>query len=309
MMFLRALPIVFTAFTLGAVIPAHADATAGVNPFAELNAAGHEAYSAAKADILKSDQPVFLVTDSVTLIRGEELGSFPITPVIYDQLKSVSHISLGLYGAAKGLIDHPGSKEWLDRFVALRDAGLSAKENMTASVLNAEQQERQVALIDASIAYIDATVSAGGTDLAALTEYMQGVTPLFMANVDDSAIAQIDMIDKAVQELRTQLTDDEFARAIAVVTGPKMPRGDHLVSQYFAFAFNEDLETSKRIVYTENVFDPDGAMAILRTFVTERQLGDITFGNASRMERDLLADAATAELVRRFGEIGTRARP
>ena len=80
---------IFFAF----VLPAFAQ-----NPtsllFNDLNAAARESYAASRALALKSDQPVFLVTDTVTLIRGEDLGSLPYTPALYHELKSISHLPL-----------------------------------------------------------------------------------------------------------------------------------------------------------------------------------------------------------------------
>jgi hypothetical protein len=45
-------------------------------------------------------------------------------------------------------------------------------------------------------------------------------------------------------------------------------------------------------------------MAVLRTFLIDRRISELTFGDASRLERDVLGDAATAELLRRFGKLG-----
>ena len=73
--------------------------------FNDLNAAARESYAASRALALKSDQPVFLVTDTVTLIRGEDLGSQPYKPALYHELKSISHLPLGAYSASLGLLD------------------------------------------------------------------------------------------------------------------------------------------------------------------------------------------------------------
>ena len=240
----------------------------------------------------------------MTLIRGGELGTRPIVPAIYRELKDISHLQLGVYDAVTGLIKHQGAQPWIDRLSALRTASLVAKSALAGSLLNDVQRKRQTAFIDQNIAFLDDVLSRRTSSVEALTAHMRAITPAVLANVNDAAIAQIDMLGKAVKELSKQLSEAEFANAIAVLTGPKMPRDDFLPSQYFAFAFNEDLATTKRIVYVESIYEAEGAMAVLRTFLIDRRISELTFGDASRLERDVLGDAATAELLRRFGKLG-----
>jgi hypothetical protein len=289
----------------GLAWPALADGSAGDNLFEALNTTGREAYGAARAEVIAPDQAVFLVTDKVTLLKGsEELGALPYTPLVYTQLKSVSHVSLGFFGACKGLLAHPQSPEWIARFDALRVAASEAQPNLAVSVLNETQRQRQEVLLKNSLTAIGEVISKKACSAELLESYMQSAAPILLANANDAAVAQIEMLDGAVKTLAEKLSADEWARALAVVTGPKMPRVDFLVSQYFAMAFNEDLNTSKRIIYTESVYDPDEALAILRVVLFDRGLGKIAFKDEGRMERDLLGDAARVELLRRFGKLG-----
>jgi len=87
--------------------------------FNDLNAAARESYAAVRALALKSDQPLFLVTDTVTLIRGEDLGSLPYSPPLYDFLKSISHLPLGVYSASIGRLEHPADQRWIERLKTL----------------------------------------------------------------------------------------------------------------------------------------------------------------------------------------------
>lgn len=272
----------------------------------DLNSAAREAYGAAKAKAVKSEQAVFVAADKVILFKGnEELGALPYTPPVYEQLKSASHLVLGIYGAVTGLLDDGAGKEWLKRLTVLRQTALAVKDNLGDMLFSPAQKARQETIIDASVRYIDDVLTKRVTTPEVLTAYMREMAPLILANANDAAIAQIDMLDNAVIELKKQLTESEFEHALALVLGPKMPREDFLASQYFAFAFNEDLTTTKRIVYAENIFDVDQALGLLRTYLADRRMSAIAFGNPGRMERDLLGDAATADLLRRFGKLGS----
>lgn len=270
-----------------------------------LNGVSREAYGAAKLNAVNDGQAVFVAADKVILFRGEqELGALPYTPPVYAQLKAVSHLVFGTYGAVTGLLDEGPVQEWSERLTELRQAASAVKDNLDDTLFSPAQKTRQVAIIDTSVRYIENVLMTRETTHEALTAYMREMAPLTLANANDAAVAQIDMLDNAVTELKKQLTEDEFRHALALVLGPKMPRDDFLASQYFAFIFNEDLATTKRIVYAENIFNVDEALGLLRTFLADRRMSTIAFGNPGRMERDFMGDAATAELLRRFGMLG-----
>jgi hypothetical protein len=54
----------------------------------------------------------------------------------------------------------------------------------------------------------------------------------------------------------------------------------------------------------ESIFDRDAALDVLRTVLNDRVASQAFFGESYRLERDLMADGATVELMRRFGRLG-----
>ena len=137
---------IFFAF----VLPAFAQ-----NPtsllFNDLNAAARESYAASRALALKSDQPVFLVTDTVTLIRGEDLGSLPYTPALYHELKSISHLPLGAYSASRGLLENPKDQRWMDRLRMLLYQLNIAEVDLPKASFTALQRARQQNILSLSL--------------------------------------------------------------------------------------------------------------------------------------------------------------
>ena len=95
--------IILTAALLWSFQPAAAsDAPAAQDAFMELNTVSREAYSAIRNEVIPPDQAIFLVTDKLTLIRGGELGTRPIVPAIYRELKDISHLQLGVMAQLPG---------------------------------------------------------------------------------------------------------------------------------------------------------------------------------------------------------------
>jgi hypothetical protein len=279
------IPLKTISIFFALVLPAFAQ-----NPtplFNELNTAARESYAASRALALKSDQPVFLVTDTVTLIRGEDLGSLPYTPALYHELKSISHLPIGAYSASIGLLENPKDKRWMDQLRML---------------LN------QLNILSVSRAYLDAILMRGNVDIASINLYARTLAPLLLANAADAASVQIEALDQAVIELSKKLKPGELDKAIAVITGPKTPREGNLQFQYFVFAFGTG-SAGTRVLYMESIFDREAALGVLRTVLNDRVASQAFFGETYRLERDLMADGATVELMRRFGQLGKQPRP
>lgn len=271
--------------------------------FNDLNAAARESYGAARALALKSDQPVFLVTDTVTLIRGEDLGSLPYSPPLYHELKSISHLPLGVHSASIGLLESPTKQPWIERLRTLVKNVDIAEADLAKASFTEAQRVRQQKILLLSRAYIDNVLSRENVDMASITRYSRALAPLLLANAADAANVQIEALDQAVRELSKKLKPGEFEKALAVITGPKTPREGNLQFQYFVYAFGPG-SAGSRVLYMESIFDREAALGVLRTVLNDRVASQAFFGDTYRLERDLMADGATVELMRRFGHLG-----
>lgn len=291
-----ALVVVFAA--------SHASAFQGDGQlFNDLNMAGRSAYAKEHSKMLPADLPVFLVSGKVSLIKGSKRGERAYTPPVYDQLKSLSHLPLGVAAAGLFALETPNDLSWRSSLLDLRSKAISAKTRLDASALNTLQKQRQIAIIDQSLAFIDEALAKSSVDPDILKKYTQAMAPLLLANTTEAAQAQIAMLDQSVNDLGKDLSPDEWNRAIVVLTGPKTAREGHLQSQYFMFRLGEKV-MGQRIIYVENIFDEDQALSVLQTLLIDRKIGGLFFNDPSRMERDLLSDAATVELMQRFGRLG-----
>lgn len=271
--------------------------------FNDLNVAARESYAAARSLALKSDQPVFLVTDTVTLIRGEDLGSLPYSPPLYHYLKSLSHLPLGVYSASVGLLENPTDKRWIERLRVLLSQINTTEADLGRASFTEQQKARQQNILSLSRTHLEEILMRENTDSASVTRYSRALAPLLLANASDAAKVQIEALDQAVHELSQKLKPGEFEKAIAVITGPKTPREGNLQFQYFVFAFGPG-SAGARVLYMESIFEREAALGVLRTVLNDRKASQAFFGETYRLERDLMADGATVELMRRFGRLG-----
>lgn len=275
----------------------------GPDPYGELNRTAREAYGAAKAQVLRPDQAVFIVSDKLTLLKGGQSWSETFTPALYTNLKSLSHIPLGLFAVSSARGHSPDDPQWNKHIATLRDFAKASLLTLDQHGFSDAQKGRLRDLMERSIAYADRALAEPKADLEALRDYARAVAPATLANAAEAAKARLNEMHRAVNELRTRLEPGEWEKAYALILAPKTPRVGNLEYEYFVNAMGPG-SAEKRVIYAESIFDSEVALGLLRTLLIDRSVAEAFYGDSSRMERDLLADGATAELLRMFGRLG-----
>ena len=105
------------------------------------------------------------------------------------------------------------------------------------------------------------------------------------------------------------MTPAERAQLRAVVAVSHMSRPGNVAMQYFSVALGEswegrfdqeDLQPGKRVLAAESAVDEAEAFGLLATHALDARVASRFFGEKTRMERDLLADAAERILTEMF---------
>jgi hypothetical protein len=253
---------------------------AAPDPVAALNSVARAGYADARSRAIVNAGPVLLVGPSrIMLIGGGPRLEMELAPPAYHQLKTVDHIALGLRSL---FFEEVPSRQ---KLLELREAA----QQMPLP----EPRARQERIVRLSVEAIDQAL-AGGTDLAA---YGREVAPLLLDNALDAARLQIADLDRAVAAVRERLGESGFARLHVVIAGAHMAREGEISLQYFEKLFGE--REGLRIVFAEGLWDEKSQLALLGTHLVDASLGQAFFGDARRMHRDLLSDAAAQVLRER----------
>lgn len=101
------------------------------------------------------------------------------------------------------------------------------------------------------------------------------------------------------------MTASDWANVQVVISGPHQPRKDNEQEQYFFRLFDEDIQFDDRspnILYAESIWDEPHLMRMLGNHLLDQTISRAFFpSDPERMQRDLLADAATTVLNEIFG--------
>jgi hypothetical protein len=107
---------------------------------------------------------------------------------------------------------------------------------------------------------------------------------------------QLESLDAAVENVLAATSAAERRALHVVVTGDHQARVRSLPMQYFQKRFAEPPGEENRVIFAEGARSVDEALALLATCRLDRKVAAAFFGDAKRLQRDVLGDAAAALL-------------
>jgi len=285
---------------IAAATPARAvdDTATPSTPAAQLAAVDgffFTSYERAVHEVLGDGPPAFLVLpDRLVLYRGSSRQEWPLIPPLFNELKTVAHVTLGLFAI---LSPTNGGPLGAGDTIALRQyQGLlaSARSAIQQVGLSPEQRQRQDAILGLSQALAERALSQGHMPEADLTAFCRKIRPLVDANIGEAVRAYLDELNRRMATALPELADGERTTYLVIVSGVHQARIDNAAMQYFDRLMHDPATISQRLMYAENVFDETGALHLLGIHRMARRVGKAYFDDPYYMNRDLFAPAAAA---------------
>jgi hypothetical protein len=114
---------------------------------------------------------------------------------------------------------------------------------------------------------------------------------------DHATRYQLAALHQVVESLLGELTYEEKRTLRVVVVGVHQPRARSLVMQYFQQRLREPEGAEERLAYAEGATTEDEALALVGTQRVDRAIATAFFGEAKRLQRDVLGDATKKRLA------------
>jgi hypothetical protein len=278
--------------------------TSDVELLKQLDDACIAAYAIGRAKMVDRAGPIILVGGDLTLIWNGQKMHASYTPQIYTTLKSLSHVFLGTMGLLEAYADDPAATQsrWQTPLRAMRQKAASVQARFDEFGLSGDSLTRNRYLFDHLLSFIDHVLKQGTYTRAALIAMARPLAPLLLADADQAARAQIDMMNAAIEAWRTKLPVKAWASVLVMIQDAHQPRSENLKAIYFDQLLGRT--PVPQVVYAESVFDEKGALKLAGSILIDRAISIDTFEEELRLERDLLGDAADAYLKERFGKLG-----
>jgi len=267
------------------------------DPLIRLDQAFRKAYATNRKRVQAKTSPLVIASgDNLVLYRDGKRTEVKVTPPLYDDLKSISHVPLAIYSLlASGDVPDQEQRAALRGYRAVVQ---TARDSIDRRWIEPKTLVRQKEILDGSLTYLAEVLQAEKGPLPDLQAFCRRMAPLLLANSGDAARAEIDATHAQMMRWRQELTREEWGRLQVIVVGSQMPRRGNLDVQYFAHLLGLKGE-GPRLTYAEALWEEPAAIRLLASRLVDREVGRIFFDDDQRMFRDLLGDAA-AEYLRTF---------
>jgi hypothetical protein len=264
-----------------------------IDPLRSLNNNSQALYALAKQNALARLGPIIIVAgDDLVLRNGTQRVQVRFIPELYHTLKTFDHITLAIDVTLTAHVsEDPLGEDVLGELRDYRKLFPAAAQKLESVGLDAEQRERQRAILEASSSFLASVIKNRRCSSTERIVFMRKMNPLILTNAVAAARAAIDALHRQVNEWQGQIPPDQWNRLMVIVIGKQLPRNGNLAVQYFAHLLGEKGE-GERITYAEGLGDEPRALDLLATRLVDTQVGIDFFNDPLRMHRDLLSDGA-----------------
>jgi hypothetical protein len=262
-----------------------------------LNNTSRGFFAQAKARALSTEGPVMiLIGDDLVLRQGEKRRQARFIPDTYHALKAFAHIPMAIDVAlAAHAEENPLEEDTVRELRDYRGMITAARSALASAALDGEQRERQEALVEASMKFLDSVIENRRCTAEGRIAFARRMNPFIVANDSAAARAALDSLHRLVGAWKADLSPEEWRRLTVIVTGRPLPRKDNLAVQYFARLLGLPGE-GPRLIYAEGVVDEPRALDLLATHRVTTQIAVDFFNDRDAMARDLLGEGARSYL-------------
>lgn len=246
-------------------------------PLDGVNDSFHEAYDRNR-EWVQLDEPVLVsLADDLVLFGGKVRGhaklTFRVTSPELVAIKSIAHAPVALWLLLQRPADTPDQ---------LR-LGANALQQLRAFITRSGDDP----ILKDTLAWMDRMPFDP-------EEFAAALGPRLREAIAKATTLQLEALDVSTDDALSRLSAEERRGLHVAVTGDHQARERSLPMQYFRKRFADP----DRVVYAEGVTDADEAAALVGKQRLDRKMAKAFFGDPKRMQRDLLGDAAKAELAK-----------
>jgi hypothetical protein len=262
----------------------------------EFDQAMRAIYHRGQRDLSDGTRPLLIVGGDLTLVTAETTKSYEFTPRLYHELKSVSHIVLGVIGAVTPWPSGPdGEARWRRELGDIRAAIGALEPSLAELGLTADQLARAQSIMSKGDAFVSNALEAGALSPDDVAAFLNSVRADWLANARDAEYAKLTSLHETVSELRDEMPAEDWARTIVLVRGSRVVHKNNGTLDYFARVMPDQF-ASHRVMFGENIHSLDDSVRHVGDVMMQRHVGAWVFSDPDRMEIDLLGYEAGSVL-------------
>ena len=276
-------------------------------PFAGINGSFHETYTRLVDQVLsqlgESIPVILLIGDDATLLcdGGEQHGQ--VIPARYHELKALAHLAFGvqltLMANGSGRLTELTASELHQKRAHIREAQAAANSTSFSVTMKAPDE-----LLCRACALVDRVLAEGAVDFERLQDHVRALASHALETAQLAVCIELEQLHALLGRWRNDLGEKHWAGLYVVICGAHQPRYREAACQYFGRLLHQregyGAEREDRLVYGEGLCDVDAALDLLARHIVDQRASNLLFGDRRRLQEDLLADAASAEVRKLF---------
>lgn len=249
-----------------------------------------------QAELTARTRPVMLIARDVTVVTKDGETTYPRDGKGYDELKTVSHVLLGIIGAVTPWPqDDAGKARMKTEFAVIRTeigAFLSAIDGLDLPVDTIAKQREMLGMAEM---FIDEWLSAETLTRADVSAAINRMRPVWSANMRDAARVELEALHRAVTAARDDLSEGDWQRIYVVSHGGPDVRAVNVVRLYLQRVMPGKVDAGQ-VLFAVDTHGKDKMIDFAGYVRMQRIVGAWAFGDPKRMEVDLLGYEAGAIL-------------
>ena len=284
------------------------------SPFAAINVAFHETYTRIVDQVLgqlgESIPVVVVIGDDATLLCDGREQREQVISARYHELKALAHLAFGvqltLMANGSGQVTELTANELHEKRAQIRDVHAvanSASSTPTITTLPKAAAE----LLCRARTLIDRVLEEGVVDFERLHENIRALASHALETAQLAVCIELEQLHALLARWRNDLGEARWAGLYVVICGAHQPRYREATCQYFGQLLHQPegygAEREDRLVYGEGVCDVNAALDLLARHIVDQRASNLLFGDRRRLQEDLLADAARAEVRKLFPKV------
>jgi hypothetical protein len=267
----------------------------------DLNEAFHHNYSQAIQRSYESlgqrDTPAIVVSgDHVTLFHDGKQETVSIIPELYQQVKSISHVSFGIYVTLANNGFGPLADDIRADAAYQLDLIEQGLDILDILAIPAGFVALQRDTLTAAAAIVRDVLESGRIDREQFLAFGRTSAPLYLDNAALAARLELDQLHEVIGRWRKQLGPDAWEKVYVVICAAHQARYRETTKQYFQRLFHEaeglGANFENRVVYAEHIHDNEAALQLLARHLVDRRTSVALFGDPTRLQEDLMSDGA-----------------
>jgi hypothetical protein len=283
-------------------------------PFAAINVSFHETYTRLVEQVLvqlgDTVPVVVLVGDDATLLCDGRKQHDQVIPTRYHELKVLGHLAFGvqltLMANGHGRLSDVTVSELHQKRIQIRETQaiintLPAGESCPSKMKAPEE------LLCRARDLVDTVLEEGEVDFDRIQKHISALTSRALETARLAVCIELEQLHALLKRWRNDLGEKHWAGMYVVICGAHQPRYREAACQYFSRLLHQAegsaAEREDRVVYAEGLCDIDAALDLLARHIVDQQASNLLFGDRRRLQEDLLADAASAEVRKLFPKV------